>query len=357
VRTTDEERLRTALKTIVARIGKYREAGLGEQDTKASLIEPLLESLGWDVRDPEQVRREFRSDSKDNPVDYALRLMRQPRLLVEAKGLGEPLTDRKWVGQILGYAAVAGAVWCVLSDGDEYQIYNATAPVDASEKLLCRTRLSSDGIEAAAEVLELISRDNMEENLLETLWKTQFVDRKVRAVLEAMFRAPDKGIVRLIRSKEDKLTPREVLDSIRRLTVRVEPPPLRFVPARVETAAVAAARGRASLKKKGTKATYGVGLPDLIAAGMLSPPMRLFRRYKGRVLDATLRTDGQVEYGGRVYQTCSTAAENARATVTGRRMNTNGWVFWQFDAGTGKTRTLEAVRADYLKAKSENAGK
>jgi hypothetical protein len=35
--------------------------------------------------------------------------MRNTRLLIEAKGLGEDLSDRKWVAQILGYATMAGA--------------------------------------------------------------------------------------------------------------------------------------------------------------------------------------------------------------------------------------------------------
>jgi len=38
--------------------------------------------------------------------------------------LGENLTDRKWVAQILGYAAVAGVAYCVLTDGDHYRFYD-----------------------------------------------------------------------------------------------------------------------------------------------------------------------------------------------------------------------------------------
>src|SRR5262249_9390421 len=33
----------------------------------------------------------------------------------------------------LGYATVAGAAWCLLTDGDEYRFSNATVPVDAEE--------------------------------------------------------------------------------------------------------------------------------------------------------------------------------------------------------------------------------
>src|SRR5262245_11096096 len=123
-------KLREAITDIVAKISRFKDRALGEQNTKASLIEPILEALGWAVRDPDEVHREYKATSKDSPVDYALALLREPKLFVEAKGLGEVLSDRKWIAQVLGYAVVAGVEWCVLTDGDEYRFYNATAAVD-----------------------------------------------------------------------------------------------------------------------------------------------------------------------------------------------------------------------------------
>lgn len=124
--------LREAIRKVASRIQRFQDRSLGEQNTKASLIEPILEALGWDVRDPDEVHREFKPTPRDCPVDYALALLREPKLFVEAKGLGEMLADRKWIAQILGYATVAGIEWCVLTDGNEYRFYNAGAPVDAT---------------------------------------------------------------------------------------------------------------------------------------------------------------------------------------------------------------------------------
>src|SRR5688500_17995530 len=104
----DRDQLQRAIKDIVARIARYQGKTFNEQNTKAAIIEPVLEALGWDTRDPEQVHREYKTSPRDNPVDYALMLMRQPRLMVEAKGLGESLDDPRWVNQMLGYAAVGG---------------------------------------------------------------------------------------------------------------------------------------------------------------------------------------------------------------------------------------------------------
>lgn len=75
---TDQEtnRIRQAIQETVPKIRRFQDRAIGEQNTKASLIEPMLEALGWDVRDPDVVHREFKTTSQDKPVDYALCLVR-----------------------------------------------------------------------------------------------------------------------------------------------------------------------------------------------------------------------------------------------------------------------------------------
>src|SRR3954463_7013898 len=106
-------KLQGAIRSVVEKIRRFQDRNLGEQNTKASLVEPVLEALGWDIRDPDEVHREFKPVPGDKPVDYALAILRKPRLFVEAKGLGEMLSDRRWIAQVLGYATVAGVEWCV----------------------------------------------------------------------------------------------------------------------------------------------------------------------------------------------------------------------------------------------------
>ncbi len=345
-----DSKLRAVIQTAADRIGKFRDRGLGEQNTKASLIEPLLEALGWDIRDPDEVHREFRPTTKDSPVDYALKFLRKPRLFIEAKGLREDLTDRKWVTQVLGYAIVAGVEWCLLTDGDEYRFYNATAPVDADEKLFCRFRLTDPTIDNTVQRLGLISRANLEENLLDVLWSVQFVDRRVREALQSMIGGADRGLIRLIRRKAPKLTSREVAESLGRLDFRIEPPAALPRPrATVDTVPVKTTTSPARKACEGRRASFDVKLSELISAGMLSAPLRLFRKYKGRELEATLLPDGAVEFNEERFSTCSRAAEAARKVVTGRRMNTNGWSFWQYSDSSGSRRELEFARASYLK--------
>ena len=116
--------LAQALDAVRKKIRRYQGKELNEQNTKTALVHPILRALGWDVGDLDEVQQEYKRRPRDKPVDYALLLLRAPRLFVEAKALGQNLNDRRWANQIMGYATVAGVEWVVLTNGDEYQIYN-----------------------------------------------------------------------------------------------------------------------------------------------------------------------------------------------------------------------------------------
>jgi hypothetical protein len=100
----------------------------------------------------------------------------------------------------------------------------------------------------------------------------------------------------------------------------------------------------------------GVTLADLIGAGILTPPLNLFRVYKGKRLEATLLAGGAVEFQSQRYGTCSAAAEAARATVTGRQMHTNGWTFWQYQDAGEKRRMLADARMQLTKSTGKFLG-
>ncbi len=354
-------KVRDVVRDVVAKIRRYQDRSIGEQNTKASLIEPVLEALGWDVRDPDEVFREFKAKSVDSPVDYALTILRKPRLFVEAKGLGETLSNRKWVSQILSYATIAGVEWCVLTDGDEYRFYNANAPVDAEEKLFCLVKLSKGDEAETLKTLTLISRSNMEENLLDVLWNAHFVDRRVKHTLQQLFSTADKSLIRMIRHHEPKLTPKEIIESLMRLDLHFESAtpvpamtrPIRKAPALPPVRSLK--RAKRVVKDQEGKKHSRVSLANLIETGYLSPPLRLFRKYKARMMEATLHPDGSVEFQGKRYPTCSSAAETARSAVTGRRMSTNGWSFWQYEDAKGKKETLLDVRDRYVSTEGQKS--
>jgi hypothetical protein len=228
-----DKRLESEIARVLEIMGHVRDRpeGLNEADTKAAFIDPILSALGWELRDPFSVSQEYRHKSQDNPVDYALFILRAAVLFVEAKALNRDLSDYKWISETLAYANAAGVEWCVLTNGDEYRIYNTFAKAEAEKKEFRRVRLSDRDERAfCIETLLLLSKQQMTEKQINVLWKAHFVDRQVREAVSAIFREQDAALVRMIIKRTQDLQHSEVRESLRRadLTVRfpttVSPP-------------------------------------------------------------------------------------------------------------------------------------
>ena len=220
-----EKRLESEIARALEIMGHVRDRpeGLNEADTKAAFIDPILSALGWELRDPFSVSQQYRHKSQDNPVDYALFILRAPVLFVEAKALNRDLSDYKWISQTLAYANAAGVEWCVLTNGDEYRIYNTFAKAEAEKKVFRRVKLSNRDERAfCIDTLLLLSKQQMAEKQINVLWKAYFVDRQVREAVSAIFREPDAALVRMVVKRTQDLQHGEVRDLLRRadLTAR-----------------------------------------------------------------------------------------------------------------------------------------
>ena len=341
-----EDGLDETIRTVRERLSSYSGRSIGEQNTKVGLIAPILRALGWNVEDLREVHLEYKRRPADKPVDYALLLNGAPRLFVEAKSLGENLNDQRWANQIMGYAMVAGVRWVVLTNGDEYRIYNSHATVPVEEKLFRKVQVSDDTL-AATEALQLLSRENIAE--LEALWQEDFDDRRVEEAVAQLFSAePDDGLVRLLRRHlPSDLSPKSIREALSRM---------HFGPLREPTSdevskipSLKASEKRASAIKpafgQGTPWS-GVTLGDILSAGLLTPPVDLARRYKGHELQARIQGDGRVEFTGQVYGSLSVAGQMARRSVIGtdQRAQTNGWTFWKYRDSAGEWREVDSLR-------------
>ncbi len=344
--------LRDALSQVLARIGRYRSLGINEQNTKASLIEPVLRALGWDLEDLDEVQRAYKPRSADNPVDYALLVLDRPRLFIEAKALGGDLTDRRWAHQIMAYAVVAGVEWVVLTNGDEYRIYNAHAPVPVEDKMFRVVRIT-DTEPSAEETLDLLSKALLQRKQIEALWSAHFVDRQIRPVIEGLFSpAPDSSLINLVRKRLPNLSPNDIRQGLYRLRIRLDTLPEPAPPegsTADETSAVPAPEASAPAKE-------GVSIQDLIQAGLIRPPTALMKRYKGRDFIAQIESDGRVTFDGVTYNSLSEAAGSARRSVIGnstghRYPPTNGWQFWQITTDAGSVGYIDVLRERYAKGR------
>jgi Restriction Enzyme Adenine Methylase Associated/Type I restriction enzyme R protein N terminus (HSDR_N) len=355
-------RLRNRIQKI-----RTRKENVGEQNTKAALIDPLLSALGWDIEDIDEVSREYRRKPQDNPVDYALFMLRSPRLFVEAKGLEKDLSDRKWISQILGYATVVGVEWCILTNGDEYRLYNAHAPVDVEQKLFRAVRLSeADQDEYTLETLELLSKEKMGDNLLNVLWKAHFIDRHVSQALGELLQNDDTGLIRLIRKRTPELAPSEIRESLKRADIHIDFPVVsvssRSAAREAEDEAVPTTEVvEKEERQQKTINIPGVQVVDLVRANVIQPPLKLEKQYKGQQLEAVIQQDGTILFDGETYRNLSPAAGFARKSIIGRPVGskgyppTNGWTFWKYhDPQTGRLEEIDVLRQRYLAGQSQD---
>jgi len=364
--------LASALDVVRKRIQliRGRKEIVGEQNTKAALIDPILLALGWDLQEMDESRREYRRKPQDNPVDYALFLNRTESLFIEAKSLEKDLNDRKWISQNLSYATVVGVRWCVLTNGDEYRIYNSHAAVDVEQKLFRSVRISDvANVNYATDTLHLLSKEQMQGRLLDELWKVHFIDGNVSRSIEALLANEDSGLIRLLCKKTKGVTPSDVRASLKRAKIRIDFPvptilgrtlPRSMGGKRQEGRTPGALAGRRQADQKArqtTGATAEATVSGLIQAGLIRTPLRVERNYKGVLLTALVRADGKVEFDGQAYDSLSAAAGVARQSVSGAQTGrpfpqTNGWSFWMYsDDDAGVLREIGHLRQHYLAQK------
>lgn len=164
---------------------------LTEADTRAILVEPLLRVLGWDTWNPLEVKREYSIPEVGEHVDIALQIMGRPKIFIETKrwDVGKSLND-SMARQIIKYAKLGDIDWCILTNGNEIRVYNASWKVGSiSERLLFKLSLN-EYIENRSSLL-LLSKQSIAKGEL---------DRK------GAFYHTKKRIIEWFRNNKEKLT-------------------------------------------------------------------------------------------------------------------------------------------------------
>jgi predicted transport protein len=215
--------LKKRIQELQTLLKKHRRSGLKELPTRTIFIDPLLDTLGWDVRDPDEVELEYPTiDGKS--VDYALKINKGPVALVEAKALNDPLDDVKAITQVVGYAVNDGIDWCVLTNGIRYRVYSSSEKATAPNKLLFEVSIDPDtvaglSIEQMASHLARLSRESMARGVLDGLGEEIFTTAKVRKALDRLFADQDDSFLRVIRKAldDDSIAPTQIRAALSRI--------------------------------------------------------------------------------------------------------------------------------------------
>jgi len=149
------DELADLVRTLRERIEKHGNLlRQNETRTRYALIDPVLEALGWHLRDPSEVIPEY--STGEGRADYAL-LGKEPDptpvLLVEAKKLGTPLENR--LGQAITYCNEKGVKYFAVTDGERWAVYETFKPVPNPQKLIMSFAMSMPDSELVMKMLWL----------------------------------------------------------------------------------------------------------------------------------------------------------------------------------------------------------
>ena len=134
---------------------------MNEQNTKAKLIRPLIELLGWDVYSSEvELEYSMQIGRGNTRADYALLLEGTPVVFIEAKGCDATLTgsDRS---QLKSYMRQTGVDWGLLTNGTRFEILKRRTNSTRPDEVTLGTP-SLDELVDEYELLELLSRELVE---------------------------------------------------------------------------------------------------------------------------------------------------------------------------------------------------
>lgn len=198
-------------------IKKHRSSGLAERmtetETRTLLIDPLITSLGWNIKDLECVRQEWRgakSTGEMNKADYALFLKgkNKPSVIIEAKRFRANLNEEKIQTQAVLYSFLNGVDWCILTNGHQVLVFDAFDRKDIKERLLfdlidIELLDTPDGIplKSAAELLGMFTPESIEAGVPNHYRETHKIRAKVFSCLDEMLRQTDKSLVSLIHKR------------------------------------------------------------------------------------------------------------------------------------------------------------
>lgn len=139
------------MRDLIERIKRRLSEGAFASEAAVShgIVIPVLQALGWDPAEPDQIIPEFTSGR--GRVDFALcSSPRRPAIFIEVKGVGRSTDADK---QLFEYAFHEGVPLCVLTDGREWSFYLPSGQGNYQDRRVYRLNLEDRGPEETERVL------------------------------------------------------------------------------------------------------------------------------------------------------------------------------------------------------------
>jgi hypothetical protein len=124
-------------------------AYVNEAAISHGIVTPILNALGWDSADPDQMVPEF--SIQRGRVDFALfGLGHRPAVFIEVKGIGRAMDGDR---QLFEYSFHQGVPLCVLTDGREWSFYVPSGQGSYEDRRVYRLQLDDREPDECARIL------------------------------------------------------------------------------------------------------------------------------------------------------------------------------------------------------------
>lgn len=192
---------------ILALSNKAKQIGSGlatEEATKNALIMPfLINILGYDVFDPNEVIPEFTADigtKKGEKVDYAIVKNSEVQILVECKKSTDSLSTNH-ASQLYRYFSVTKARIAILTNGIKYHFFtDLDAPNKMDEKPFLELDLENVDEHALPEILKLTKQSFDVESIISAAGELKYL-QQIKRIFANQFKEPEDDFVRFFASR------------------------------------------------------------------------------------------------------------------------------------------------------------
>ena len=167
----DRSKAQEKVQQLVEKFRREQAAGVigqyNESETKTGFIEPLLQALGWNTQDRNEVGLEEKISG--GRVDYSLKIKGSPKIYIEAKPPRANLAKPETISQAITYGYNKGSIqWVLLTDFQELRLFDVTIwPNKRNLEAGLRLDLTYDRFLEKFDELWLLSKESVESGLLD----------------------------------------------------------------------------------------------------------------------------------------------------------------------------------------------
>ena len=194
-----------------------------EEACKTSFVLPFIEMLGYDYRNPTEVKPEFTADAvmkKDEKVDYALMKDNHPIIIIECKKIGTPL-DEKPTAQLHRYFGVTDAKVGILTDGISYKFFSDFDKPNIMDRSTFFEFNMLDFEDSQANELRKFTKENFNESQTLNEAKELKYTSEIKRLLEREYaKTSDEFVMFVLQKVYDGQKTPNVKKMFRRLTYR-----------------------------------------------------------------------------------------------------------------------------------------